>query len=109
LAIGPFDDVRRAPPLDDDFRRAPPVDVLRRDADVVLRRELVELPLFELVRLDEPARLELEPPAADEPFRLVVLFVLEPVLDELLLEDRVVCAIFLASLFWLPCQQRLSR
>jgi hypothetical protein len=39
---------------------------------------------------------------------LVDLFVLELPLDELLLEDRVVCAI-LYRLSWLPCQLRLSR
>jgi hypothetical protein len=83
-AIGPLDVVFRAPP-----------DDLRRDADVVFRRELVELPPFELVRLDEPVRPELERLVADEPFLLVDLFVLEPLLDELLLEDRVVCAIVL--------------
>jgi hypothetical protein len=88
LAIGPFEDVLRVPPPDD----------LRRVADVVLRRELVELPLFEVVRFDEPDRLELERPVVDEPFRLVDLFVLEPPLDELLLEDRVVCAIVFSPL-----------
>jgi hypothetical protein len=82
-AIGPLDVVLRALPPDD----------LRRDADAVFRRELGELPPLELVRLDEPVRPELERPVPDDPFLLVDLFVLEPVLDEFLLEDRVVCAI----------------
>jgi len=92
LAIGPFEDVLRVPPPDD----------LRRVADVVLRRELVELPLFEVVRFDEPDRLELERPVVDEPFRLVDLFVLEPPLDELLLEDSCLRHCVFASLFDLP-------
>jgi hypothetical protein len=86
LAIGPFGDACRA--------RAP--DDVRREADVVLRRdrEDAELPLLERVRpeLDRP----LDEP--EEPFLLVDLFVLELPLDELLLEDRVVCAILIASL-----------
>jgi hypothetical protein len=86
LAIGPFDDVCRAPAPED----------VRREADVVLRRdrEDAELPLFERVRPELDRALLDEP---EEPFLLVDFFVLEP-LDELLLEDRVVCAIFIASL-----------
>jgi hypothetical protein len=87
LAIGPFCDVCRAPAPDD----------VRREADVVLRRdrEDAELPLFERVRPELDRALLDEP---EEPFLLVDLFVLELPLDELLLEDRVVCAICIASL-----------
>lgn len=87
LAIGPLDDVCLALAPDD----------ARRELDVVLRldREDAELPPFELVRL-EPDRALLDEP--EEPFRLVDLFVLEPPLDELLLEDLVVCAMAIASL-----------
>jgi hypothetical protein len=95
LAIAPFDDVCRA--------RVP--DDVRREADVVLRRdrEEAELPLFERVR-PELGRALLDEP--EEPFLLVDLFVLEP-LDELLLEDRVVCAILIASLgFRASCAYR---
>jgi hypothetical protein len=103
LAIAPFDDACRAPAPDD----------VRREADVVLRRdrEDAELPLFERVRpeldrafLDDRALLD-EP---EEPFLFVDLFVLELPLDELLLEDRVVCAICY-RLSWLPCQLLFSR
>lgn len=97
LAIGPFGD----------FCPAPAADDVRREADVVLRRdrEDAELPLFERVRPELDRALLDEP---EEPFLLVDLFVLELPLDELLLEDRVVCAI-LYRLSWLPCQLRLSR
>jgi hypothetical protein len=60
---------------------------LGREAEAVPRRVAVDLPLF------EPVRLELDRALPDEPFLLVDLFVLEPPLDELLLEDRVVSAI----------------
>jgi hypothetical protein len=60
--------------------------------DDVVRDDRDALPRFELLGL-ELVRRELERPVADEPFLLVVLFVLEPVLDLLLLEDFVVCAI----------------
>jgi hypothetical protein len=75
-------------------------DVFRGDRDV--------LPLFELFGLDELVRRELERPVADEPFLLVVLFVLEPVLDLLLLEDFVVCAIVYSPLFCSPLGFRAS-
>jgi hypothetical protein len=55
-------------------------------------REVLPRP-FELLGLDELVRREVDRPVADEPFLLVVLFVLEPVLDLLLLDDFVVCAI----------------
>jgi hypothetical protein len=93
LAIGPFVELCRALVLDG----------VRREADPLLRREDVDLPPFEDVRLeeDELVRLVLARALPDEPaFLLVDLFVLEP-LDELLLEDRVVCAIVLASLGFL--------
>jgi hypothetical protein len=88
LAIGPFDGVCRA-------LRSP--DDVRREADVVLRRnrEDVELPPFELLGLELDRALLDEP---EEPFLLVDLFVLELPLDELLLEDRVVCAIVVSPL-----------
>jgi len=93
LAIGPFDDV---------WRDAPPDEVLR-DLELVRRREAVELPLFELVRLDELARPEVDRALLpEEPFLFVDLFVFEPPLDELLLEDRVVCAIVLPLLASMP-------
>jgi hypothetical protein len=87
LAIVPFDDVCRAVAPDD----------VRLEADVVLRRdrEAGELPLFERVRPELDRALLDEP---EEPFLLVDLFVLELPLDERLLEDRVVCAILIASL-----------
>jgi hypothetical protein len=88
LAIGPLDVVCRA---------APPDDVLR-EVDLVRRRADVELPPFELVRLDEVARPDVDRALPEEPFLFVDLFVLEPPLAELLPEDRVVCAIVLASL-----------
>jgi hypothetical protein len=75
--------------------------------DDVFRGDREVLPLLELRGL-ELVRRELERPVADEPFLLVVLFVLEPVLDLLLLEDFVVCAIVI-RLSWLPCQLRFSR
>jgi hypothetical protein len=93
LAIGPFVELCRALVLDG----------VRREADPLLRREDVDLPPFEDVRLeeDELVRLVFARALPDEPaFLLVDLFVLEP-LDELLLEDRVVCAIVLASLGFL--------
>jgi hypothetical protein len=76
--------------------------------DDVFRGDREVLPRFELLGLDELVRRELERPVADEPFLLVVLFVLEPVLDLLLLEDFVVCAI-VVRLSRLPCQLRFSR
>jgi hypothetical protein len=87
LAIVPFDDACRAPAADD----------VRREADVVLRRDREdgELPLFERVRPELDRALLDEP---EEPFLLVDLFVLELPLDELVLEDRVVCAILLSPL-----------
>jgi hypothetical protein len=62
---------------------------------VVRRRDAVDLlPL-------EPVRFELDRAFPDEPFLLVDLFVPELPLDELLLEDRVVCAIVIAFLGFL--------
>jgi hypothetical protein len=94
LATAPFDDPRRAAE----------VDALRVvDLLLLLLRAVPDRLPFELVRL------ELERAVLDDPFPLVDLLDLEP-LDELRLEDRVVCAIVLASLFpWLPCQLRSSR
>jgi hypothetical protein len=58
----------------------------------VLRRDAVDLRPFELVRR------ELDRAFPDEAFLPVDLLVLELALDELLLEDRVVCAIVIAFL-----------
>ncbi|MGE5858414.1 MAG: hypothetical protein ACM31K_08010, partial [Solirubrobacterales bacterium] len=65
MAIGPFDDVCRA---------LVPADV-RWEADVVLRRdrEDVELPPFDLVRLELDRALLDEPEEPEEPFLLVDL------------------------------------
>ena len=57
----------------------------------------------------EPLRLELDRELPEEPFLLVALFELERLRVDRLLEDRVVWAIVIASLFWLPCQLRLSQ
>jgi hypothetical protein len=74
------------------FAAAPcDAEAARRERDAVVRRP-PDLPLFELVRL------ELEPAVRVDEFPLVDLLVLELLLDELRLEERVVCAIVLASL-----------
>jgi hypothetical protein len=91
FAIAPFDDVWRAPPPED-----PP-----RDAAVERLREAVDRPFEDRVLLRpefERVPPELERVRRDEPLLLDDLFVLELPLEELLLEDRVCCAIFLSPL-----------
>jgi hypothetical protein len=80
LAIAPSDDPRLVAEV-----------VVLRPVDLLLLRAVPDRLPFEVVRL------ELDRAVLDDPFPLVDLFVLEP-LDELRLEDRVVCAIVLASL-----------
>jgi hypothetical protein len=83
------------------WRALVPADV-RREADVPLRREAPDRPPV------EPLRLELDRELPEEPFLLVDLFELERLRVDRLLEDRVVWAMIIASLGWLPCQLRLS-
>ena len=82
LAIAPFCAVWRALATAE----------LRRDPEVVLRRDAVDLRPF------EPVRRELDRAFPDEALLPVDLLVLELVFDVLLLEDRVVCAIVIAFL-----------
>jgi hypothetical protein len=65
---------------------------VRRDGDAGRRPEAVDLRLF------DPVRLVLDRAFPDEPFLLVDLLVREPPLDELRVEDLVVCAIVIAFL-----------
>jgi hypothetical protein len=74
------------------------LDAVRREADEVVRREAVDLPPFEVLRLE----VEVERAPREVPFLPVDLFVPELARDELLLEDRVVCAIYVSPLLFSP-------
>ena len=71
-----------------------------------LRREVLALPPFEPVRFVLDEALDFEALDLDLPFLLVDLFALDPLRLERVLEELVVWAILIASL-WLPCQLRL--
>jgi hypothetical protein len=73
---------------------------VRREPDVLLRRDAVD------PRLLEPLRLELDRALSEEPFLLFDLLELERLRLDRLLEDRVFWAMVIASL-GIPCQQRL--
>jgi hypothetical protein len=76
--------------------------------DVVVLREVLALPPFEPVRFVLDEALDFEALDLDLPFPLVDLFALDPLRLERVLEELVVWAILIASL-WLPCQLRHSR
>jgi hypothetical protein len=89
------------------FATEPFEELVRLEVVLRLARGLLELEPDLLDELEDPLLPldALEP--LEEPFLLVDLLELERLRVDRLLEDRVVWAMVIASL-WLPCQQRLS-